>query len=196
MDRKLLLIVLSITVERFMINCLPYLKIISGTDFISPFYLEMAYRESLNSPDPSTQLGAILTNEYGGIISRGYNRFPEKVTVTNERLDRSQKLFYMEHAERNAIFAALKESKDLNKDNMILYCPWYACSDCARAIINSGIKTVIGHKQMFDKTPDRWKESIIKGFEMFEESGTLCYAYDGSLGCDFEVRFDGKLWKP
>lgn len=174
---------------------LPNIIITNDKEHINPLKEAYAFAKA-NSPDPSTQLGAVLYYTTGIFpISHGANRFPDGVNLTSERLsNRSEKLFFIEHAERNVIFNAIKNGYPIK--NAILYCPWYACSDCARAIIGCGIKTVIGHKQAFDKTPDRWKESIQKAHQMFEEAGVSCYVYNGDLGCDFEVLFDGKPWRP
>lgn len=71
-----------------------------------------------------------------------------------------------------------------------MFCPWYACTDCARAIIQSGIKEVVGHKKCFDLTPAHWKESIANAFLMFEEAGIITRTIDDEMGVT--IRFNGK----
>ncbi|MFX8778102.1 deaminase, partial [Acinetobacter baumannii] len=85
------------------------------------------------------------------------------------RWERPLKYQFVEHAERNSIFHAAREGSKLAGSTM--YCPWYACADCARAIIQAGIKEVVGHQKCFDLTPGHWKESIANAFQMFEEAG-------------------------
>jgi len=175
---------------------LPNIIITQDQIHIGPLKLAYVFAKE-KSPDPSTQLGAVLyyANDITP-ISYGANRFPDGVKLKPERLsDRSEKLFFIEHAERNAIFNAVRDGCEYIRSTT-LYCPWYACSDCAKAIIGCGIRTVIGHKQAFDRTPDRWKESIQKAHQMFEETGVACYVFDGNLGCDFDILFNGQLWRP
>jgi dCMP deaminase len=142
------------------------------------------------SDDPSTKLGTLLLNSDGQVICFGANRFPIGVDLLPERLERPTKLQYMEHGERDAIFQAAHRGVALK--DAILYSPWYACADCARAIICSGIKRVVGHQSFFDRTPDRWKESIAVGHQMLCEAGVEMVFYDGKIGgvqslCNQEV---------
>lgn len=156
--------------------------------------LRDAYRLAyLNSDDPSTKNGAILLNRFGQIIGSGVNCFPRDVLLHADRLQRPTKYAFMEHAERNAIFAAARQGE--STDGGTLYCPWYACSDCARAIIQAGIVRVIGHKQMFDRTPEHWKESIAFGNEMFREAGVEALQYDGLIG-ECTGLINGETWNP
>lgn len=165
-------------------------------------WLRRAYiNAKKNSPDPSTQCGAVLVPEgpagYKNTqICFGINRFPKGVKVTPARLaDRDTKLAFMVHAERDAIFkAALRGISTLEAT---LYVPWFACADCAQAIIQAGIRRVVGHKQVMDKTPARWVESIQFADTMLDEAGVEREYYDGQLFEDnFKVLFDGTLWTP
>lgn len=146
------------------------------------------------SDDPHTKLGAVLVNENGIVIGVGANGFPTGVLQASDRLQRPKKYSFIEHAERNAIFHACRGG--WNPTNATLYAPWFACADCARAIIQSGIVRVVGHKQMFDHAGDgAWTESIAYGNEMLQEAGVeLCY-YDGPIG-DVECLFQSQVWEP
>ena len=121
------------------------------------------------------------------------NQIPYGIKVIPTRLIRPTKYTYIEHAERNVIYAAAHEG--ISTLGATLYVPWFACDSCGRAIITSGISRVIGHKAMFDKTPERWKKSIEDAFQMFEEAGVEMLLYDGKIG-DVEARFDGADWEP
>ena len=157
-------------------------------------YLRRAYEiAATESHDLQTQTGSILVCD-NEIIGSGANSFPKNVTRNDERLDRSKKLFYMEHAERNSIFAASRRDLPSTKE-IIMYCPWYACADCARAMIQFGVNRAIGHRQIFEKTPDRWVESIERALEMLLEAGVKCELYSGKLDAT-PILFDGKLWEP
>lgn len=159
-------------------------------------YLWLAYRyASTHSDDPSTHNGAVLVPLQGDIIY-GTNHFPRGVLKTPDRLERPKKYAYMEHAERDTILKAADNG--VQTRGATLYVPWYACADCARAIIEAGIIRVVGHKQMFDKTPERWRVSIADGDIMLDEAGVMrdvLDVADVSHG-EFKVLFDGAYWSP
>lgn len=155
-------------------------------------YLAQAYRVALASPDLSTQNGAIIINSRGQ-TAMGCNKLPIGVAVTPERLERPKKYLWTEHAERNAIYNAA--SRGVCTEGATMFCPWFACADCGRAIIQAGISHIVGHQKMFDETPDRWKDSIAEALEMFWESGVSWELIDGDLGCE-PIRFNEQLWTP
>jgi dCMP deaminase len=114
-------------------------------------YLRAAYEYAAkNSTDPTTQNGAMLVNKAGEIVAKGANRFPRGVRENEDRREKPQKYFYMGHAEKYAIFEAAR--KGIKTEGLTMYCPWSVCAECARAIIQAGIKKVVAHKQAMDKT--------------------------------------------
>lgn len=153
------------------------------------------------SIDPSTQCGAILvpvSSNGTNLVTFGVNRFPKGVKCTPELLaNREKKLFRIEHAERDAIFkAAMQGFPTLNAT---LYCPWYACSECAKAIIGAGIKRVVGHTTVMEKTPDRWMVTIREADEMLDDAGVIRDYLEGDLfdgDPDYSVLFDGRKFIP
>lgn len=155
-------------------------------------WLRLAYKVASESPDPSTQNGAVIP-AHNNVVLQACNRFPRKVTVSGERLERPLKYSYIEHAERNVIYEAARYGVAL--EGLTMYVPWYACSDCARAIIQAGIRKVVGHKQMMDGTPEHWKESIAAAFVMFKEAGVETELLDVELGGPTTL-FNGKRWQP
>lgn len=167
-------------------------------------FLNEAYRVAKHSPDPSTQNGAIIV-QYGDQYPNGYNiigsacnTFPEGVQSTPERLERPLKYSYVEHAERGAVYDAAKRGQSTNGATMFV--PWFACADCGRAIIRSGIRKVVGHKAMMDKTPPHWKESIEAAMTMLKEAGVILDFYEGVVFGDaangVDLLFNGELWRP
>jgi dCMP deaminase len=155
-------------------------------------WLLMAYQAATKSPDPSTQNGAVIP-AHNNVVLQACNEFPNGVKYAQGRLERPLKYSFIEHAERRAIYEAARLGVSIHGCTM--YAPWFACSDCARAIICSGIKRVVGHKQMMDGTPDHWKESIKIAFQMFEESGIKTELLDVQLGGP-SILFNGKHWHP
>lgn len=154
-------------------------------------YLLMAYTMAKKSPDLSTQNGAVIITPSG--VAGGYNKFPTRVSVTKDRLQRPLKYSYMEHAERSAIYKAA--TLQLPVLGSTMYSPWFACADCGRAIIEVGIRKVVGHKKMLDETPDRWKESIDIALDMFKEAGVETEWFEGDLGGP-KILFNGKWFQP
>jgi len=132
-------------------------------------YLREACRYATdNSDDPCTQNGAVLVS--GRRLIYAANRFPTGVAVTGERLERPTKYSFMEHAERGVIYAAA--AAGVPTAGATLYCPWFACADCARAIICAGIREVVGLSlPMGDEAAKRWAESVEKGLSMLTEAG-------------------------
>jgi dCMP deaminase len=147
----------------------------------------------MSSDDPNTKNGAVIISADARIIGTGVNRFPRGVKVTEERLQRPLKYEFMEHAERNAVFDACRRCE--NTIGSTMYCPWYACVPCARAIIEAGIICVIGHKQIFDRTPEHWLETIAIGNEMFREAGVEIIQFDGFIG-NCTSFFNSERWNP
>ena len=146
-------------------------------------YMKQALILATRSPDPSTQNGAVIIDDKTGhILGMGHNCFPVGVSCTEERWKRPTKYSFVEHAERNAIFDAFRNSI-FNTSNptecpsLIMYCPWFACSDCARAIIQSGIKEMVGIRSKKVKN-GRWDKEISFGERMFAESGVTCRYID------------------
>lgn len=113
---------------------------------------------------------------------------------TPECLERPLKYNFIEHAERNAVLKAAKLGVAL--EGMQMFVPWFACSDCARAIICSGVRRVVGHQRMMDATPDHWKESIAHAVTMLKEAGVETILIQESLPEAPVIRFNGSLWQP
>jgi dCMP deaminase len=132
-------------------------------------FIELAEHISMWSKDKNTKIGAVIVNKSQRIISTGFNGFPIGADDSiEERYHRDKKYFYTEHAERNAIFSAA-EKGDSTRDALIYINKYYPCVDCARAIIQSGIKTVICSKPDFKN--EKWGESWTISDELFKECG-------------------------
>ena len=159
--------------------------------------LAEAYAVATESPDPSSQNGAIIVSPGGQILTRGCNTFPHGVEITDDRLnDRDIKYKYIEHAERNAIYAHTCDHSFMSTEGLFMVCPWAACPDCARAIIQTRIKRVITHKARMDLTATRWTGEIARAIIMFEEAGIQFIQYTKTvLFCEY-ILVDSKPWNP
>lgn len=129
------------------------------------------------SKDPSTKVGAVIVGENNKILSTGYNGIPVGVKDTIERMSiRPEKYKWMEHAERNAIYTAASEGVSLK--NSTIYCNFLPCTDCARAIIQSGIKQVIYETENLNSNSPEWEKSKQISKTMFSEANVKLTQYN------------------
>jgi dCMP deaminase len=145
------------------------------------------------SDDPLTKNGAILVNQQGFVIGQGSNCLPDGVKREPSRFERPEKYDYLIHAEQNAIVDAARRGNAT--ENATLYCPWAACTFCARSIIQSGVKKVITHKALMQQSHMKWPDEIAKAMQMFQEAGVEFFEFDGEIG-RVEHMFNGKIWSP
>lgn len=114
-------------------------------DYISwdEYFMGVAILSSLRSKDPNTQVGACIVNADRKIVGVGYNGFPlgcsDDVLPWNREGDWiDTKYPYVCHAELNAILNSIQNLK-----NCTIYVDLFPCNECAKAIIQSGIKKVV-----------------------------------------------------
>jgi len=133
------------------------------------YFLNIAEQVKQKSKDQSTQIGAVIVGEDKEVLSTGYNSFPRGLDDSlPERQERPEKYFWMEHAERNAIYNAARIGVSL-KNSTIYLTSGLPCMDCARGIVNSGIKTVYCKQVCTTKNKDKWDESQNKSLELLGE---------------------------
>jgi len=140
------------------------------------YFLSLAEVVKLKSKDQSTQIGAVVVGEGKNVLSTGYNSFPRGLDDSlQERQERPEKYFWIEHAERNAIYNAALEGVSL-KNSTIYLTSGLPCMDCARAIVNSGIKIVWCKRVCTTKNKEKWEESQMKSLQLLNECGVeICY---------------------
>lgn len=151
------------------------------------FLREACRVAAVESMDPRTQNGALIRARNGVIVTAA-NQLPP-IVATTERLGGQTKYSYMEHAERHVIYKAARAG--IATHNATLYCPWFACADCARAIILAGVSRIVGHVKPRLLTPERWRETIARADDMFHEAGVEFLLLDEPLGVSF--LFDSQL---
>jgi len=132
------------------------------------YFTAVAYLTARRSKDPNTQVGAAIVDANNCIIGVGYNGFPRNCSDDHLPWARKadselhKKYPYVVHAEVNAILN--KGSKDVKGSR--LYVALFPCNECAKVIIQAGIKEVIYLNDIYHDT-DTCKASRI----MFEMSG-------------------------
>jgi len=113
---------------------------------------------SQRSPDPNTQVGAYICDKYRRTISTGYNGTPRNINPRTTPWNRTAnnkydtKYPYVVHAELNAIINATRDLKDAT-----LYCTLHPCSECAKSIMQAGIREVIYLNNYHE---DSWQADI------------------------------------
>lgn len=137
-------------------------------------YLKLASEIATWSKDPNTQVGAVVVGSKGQILSQGYNGFPRGISDTTKRLnDRDIKLSLVVHAEMNAIFNATSNGVSLEGSTIFIH-GLPACSECAKGIIQVGIRKVVVSKQCIESRP-HWNDSWNKSKAMFAEAGVAVF---------------------
>jgi dCMP deaminase len=127
--------------------------------------METAKIWAKRSKDPSTQVGCCILGPDNEVRSVGYNGFPRGMNDDlEERYKRPLKYKYTEHAERNAMYNALRMGLGLK--DCVLYTTMSPCCDCARGIIQTGIKKVIIASEL---VPNRWFEDFKLAAQMLRE---------------------------
>ena len=142
------------------------------------YFMSMAYFVAMKSKDQSTHVGAVIVGPDNEIRSTGYNSFPRGMKDDlPERHERPEKYFWFEHAERNAIYNLARMGTSSKGCKM--YTQGLPCTDCARAVIQSGIMEVIVHSDWMNS--GIWEEHAKRSVEMFEETGVAVRTYSGPL---------------
>ena len=154
------------------------------TDYISwdEYFMSVAMLSAMRSKDPNTQVGACIVNQDKKIVGTGYNGFPigcsdELLPLGRTGAPLQTKYPFVCHAELNAILNSI--SRDLR--GCKLYVVMFPCNECAKAIIQSGIREVVYRD---NKYPD--SDSVKASTIMLEQAGVKLTHLD--LGKTLEVR--------
>lgn len=118
------------------------------------YFMGVALLSAKRSKDPNTQVGACIVNPDNKIMSVGYNGLPKGCDDdeypwerTGDALD--TKYLYVCHAELNAIL----NSHGGDLENCRIYVPLFPCNECAKAIIQCGIREVVYLSDKYADTP-------------------------------------------
>ena len=133
------------------------------------YFMGIAKLSAMRSKDPSTQVGACIVGNDNRILSIGYNGcpngFPDDVFPWDrEGEPLNTKYMYVCHAEMNAILNYRGNRKEL--ENAKIYVDLFPCNECAKLIIQAGIKEVI---YLSDKYKDT--DGVIASKRLFDTCG-------------------------
>ena len=135
-------------------------------DYISwdEYFMGVAMLSGMRSKDPNTQVGACIVSEDNKILSMGYNGLPKG--CSDAPLE--NKYFYTTHSELNAILNYRGGSLEGAK----MYVSLFPCNECAKAIIQAGIKTIVYDSDKYQNTP-----AVIASKRMLDAAGVRYYQY-------------------
>lgn len=140
-------------------------------------FLPVARALAAMSKDPSTKVGAIILADDGDVISVGFNGFPRGVFDDKSRYqDRPTKLKLIAHAESNAIAQAARKGVSI-KGSTLLVTALYPCTNCAKQVIQSGIRRVLAPAVHAPHTNEEWREERRISEWMFAEAGIQIVEY-------------------
>ena len=141
------------------------------TDYISwdQYFMAVAKLTSMRSKDPNTQVGACIVGEHHKILSIGYNGAPRGIDDDYFPWARvgdeiHNKYMSVCHAEMNAISNYNGPRSDF--DGSTLYVDLFPCNECAKLIIQAGIKKVVYLSDKYANTP-----GIITSKRLFDLAG-------------------------
>lgn len=155
------------------------------------FFMSLVYLIAQKSKDPRSHVGAVIVGTDNTIISVGYNGLPRNIEYKPFRIIKPDKKYYFEHAERNAIYNSIRNHSTIQ--NATIYTNGIPCPGCARALIQTGIKTVV-----IDITWDKdlSQERIIESNitkDLFEDSDIKLKIWSGGIISKIEKFQDGEV---
>ena len=107
------------------------------------YFMGLAHLSAMRSKDPSTQVGAVIVDQEHKVVGIGYNGLPIGCSDDEFPWDREggmleTKYAFVVHAELNAILNSTR-----NLHGCTLYVSLFPCNECAKAIIQSGIRKIV-----------------------------------------------------
>ncbi|MBR0385658.1 MAG: dCMP deaminase family protein [Erysipelotrichaceae bacterium] len=116
------------------------------------YFISLAHLSAMSSKDPNTKVGACIVDDMNRIVSIGYNGMPRGISDSEMPWERegdfmNTKYAYVVHAELNAILNAPRPVHGCT-----LYVSLFPCNECAKAIIQSGIKKIVYESDKYADT--------------------------------------------
>ncbi len=116
------------------------------------YFMGLAHLSAMRSKDPSTQVGACIVNPYNRVVGIGYNGLPMGCNDDEFPWDREgstleTKYVYVVHAELNAIL-----NSTTSLQGCTLYVSLFPCNECAKAIVQAGIKKIVYESDKYADT--------------------------------------------
>lgn len=145
-------------------------------DYLSwdEYFMGVAILSGMRSKDPNSQVGACIVSQDNKILSMGYNGFPlgcsdDEFPWARQGDALDTKYLYVTHSELNAIL----NYRGGTLEGAKLYVSLFPCNECAKAIIQSGIKTIV-----YDSDKYAESDSVVASKRMLDAAGVRYYRYN------------------
>lgn len=137
------------------------------------WFLGLADYVGTASKDPSTKVGSIIVGDKNRIISLGYNGIPHGVPDNSFILqDRNIKYKMVLHAEQNALLWANEKLEGAS-----LYVTLFPCYECAKAIIQKGIRRVVSYATTPEQETKYYEDFWRFSRQLFNSAGVEIQTY-------------------
>jgi len=151
------------------------------------YFMSLAHMSALRSKDPNTTVGAVIVDEMKRIVSIGYNGMPrgcddDSMPWGREGSFLDTKYAYVVHAELNAILNAPRPVSGCT-----IYVSLFPCNECAKAIIQAGIRKVIYESDTYAAT-----DAIKASKRMLIDAGVELWQTDFHVEVNID-RKEGRL---
>ncbi len=145
------------------------------------YFMGLAHLSALRSKDPSTQVGAVIVDDKNKVVSIGYNGLPvgcsdDEFPWGRNGTMQETKYAYVVHAELNAI---LNSARSVN--GCTIYVSLFPCNECAKAIIQSGIKKIVYECDKYADT-----DGVIISKKMLHAAGVTLHQLSSSIKLSVE----------
>ena len=139
------------------------------------YFMGLAYLSAYRSKDPNTKVGACIADNNHKVVSIGYNGMPRNIKDEDLSWNKGEgldsKYLYVCHAEFNAILNT-RDGASLN--GCTLYVTLFPCNECAKAVIQTGIKEVVYAENKYKDTI-----GVQASLKMLELAGVKIRQFDG-----------------
>lgn len=154
-------------------------KVISWDEY----FMGLAHLSAMRSKDPNTQVGAAIVDQNNRVVSIGYNGMPygcddDVYSWEREGDFLATKYPYVVHAELNAILNAPRSVRGCT-----LYVSLFPCNECAKAVIQSGIKCIVYEDDKYADT----KETIASK-RMLKSAGVTLRKLDRQIEISLMIK--------
>ncbi len=145
-------------------------------DYLSwdEYFMGIAMMSGMRSKDPNSQVGCCIVSSDNKILSMGYNGFPkgcsdDEFPWAREGDPLETKYLYVTHSELNAIL----NYRGGSLEGARIYVTLFPCNECAKAIIQAGIKTVVYDSNKYADLP-----VTIASRRLLDAAGVRYYQYN------------------
>lgn len=147
------------------------------------YFMGLAHLSALRSKDPNTQVGAAIVDENHRVVSVGYNGFPTGVSDDEFPWGREgdvldSKYAFVVHAELNAILNSQRSVRGCT-----IYVSLFPCNECAKAIIQSGIKKIVYESDKYNGV-----DTNIASKRMLKAAGVELVRISNTISIDVEKK--------